>query len=257
MRWYPAASSFFTAATRSSSESLIPIETPEAISSRTPPSSFANGTSFCLASASHTADSSAAFAMLCPRTGSNMSQTSAAPENSFPRINDQRWSRKMCQAVSVVSGLYVGVSPATHSPHPLTPSTSASTNTMRRSSVRFVLVSNGVTSFILSSRRVISRIRIRAKSPLLPFTLSKNGLLKIAPRRQKIRRAFPFAANTNRCVPSSEPFRELFAHPRLHLSCALYVLFPKLAFRRHFNRRGRIAGRRRQVLYCRNYARRV
>jgi hypothetical protein len=66
----------------------------------------------------------------------------------------------MCQAVSVVSGLYEGVSPATHSPQPVTPSTSASTNTMRRSSVRFVLVSNGTTSFILNSRSVISRIRM-------------------------------------------------------------------------------------------------
>ena len=46
----------------------------------------------------------------------------------------------MCQAVSVVSGLYAGVSPATHSPQPVTPSTFASTSRMRRTSVRATLI---------------------------------------------------------------------------------------------------------------------
>ncbi len=46
----------------------MPIETPHGISSRVPPSSFASGTFFCFASASQNAVSSAAFAMLWPRT---------------------------------------------------------------------------------------------------------------------------------------------------------------------------------------------
>src|SRR5207302_8547327 len=60
--------SFCTAAASSSSDSLMPIETPQAISSRTPPMSLASGTPFCLASASQTAASSEPLAILCPRT---------------------------------------------------------------------------------------------------------------------------------------------------------------------------------------------
>ena len=51
---------------------------------RVPPINFQSGTPFGLASASQMAVSSVAFAMLCPRTCSRSSQTSAAEANSLP-----------------------------------------------------------------------------------------------------------------------------------------------------------------------------
>src|SRR4030088_3504219 len=116
----------------------------------------------------------------------------------------------MCQAVSVVSGLYPGVSPATHSPQPITPSTFTSTNTMRRSSVRIVLVSNGATNFIRSSRSVISRICISCDVP------SPHLDLKIAPGREQIRCALLTATQSYHRVLTREPFHKLLAHARLH-----------------------------------------
>src|SRR6266404_273520 len=251
MRWYPAASSFFTAATNSSSESLIPTETPEAISSRVPPIIFHGGTPFFLASASQVAASSAPLAILWPRTGSSRSQIFPASEKSLPATSGQRCWCKMCQAVSVVSGLYDGVSPATHSPHPVTPSTFASTSTIRRSSVRIVLVSNGATSFILNSRSVISFTRI---FPALPLQV-----LEIAPRRQQIRRAGVLvSAHRDGGIFARKPLRELLAHPRLHGLHSLRVaVFPLLQFFGHFDGRGGLRHARRQVLDGRHHARRI
>ena len=58
----------------------MPIETPHGISVRVPPSSFHKGKFFCLASASHKAFSSAAFAMRWPRTlAKEMAQSRADP----------------------------------------------------------------------------------------------------------------------------------------------------------------------------------
>src|SRR5713101_8279 len=233
MRWYPAASSFFTAATSSSSDSLIPTDTPEAISSRAPPNNFASGTPRCFASASQTAVSNAALAMLCPRTGSSSAQTSAAAENLRSLTNGQTCSRRMCHAVSVVSGLYPGASPATHSPQPITPSTFASTNTIRRTSVRIVLVSNGATSFIRSSRKVISRICI-VRDLFFPQLRS----LKIAPRRQKIRSPRGIGPHSHRSVSAREPIRELFPQARLHTQHFLRITpLPFFQRARDLNRR--------------------
>src|SRR6266481_5907906 len=148
----------------------------------------------------------------------------------------------MCHAVSVVSGLYPGVSPATHSPQPVTPSTLASTSTMRRSSVRVVLVSNGATSFILTSRNVISRIRILNVLPQRP--------LEIAPWRQQIRLPLLPCAYANRRVLPREPFGELLAHPFLQrVYPRSIILLPLLEFRRQLDSRGSIGRVRRQALY--------
>src|SRR5712692_573626 len=62
----------------------MPMETPQAISSRVPPSSLYSGKPLRRASASHTAASRPPLAMLCPRICANRSQTSAAVENSLP-----------------------------------------------------------------------------------------------------------------------------------------------------------------------------
>src|SRR6266404_3985425 len=144
----------------------------------------------------------------------------------------------MCQAVSVVSGLYPGPSPATHSPQPVTPSTSASTKTIRRSSVRIVLVSNGAISFILNSRSLISRIRILDGflSPLIRFS---NGDLEIAPRRQQVLGALLSCPQGDRGISACEPIRELLAHARLHRPHPRRLfLLPLLEFRGQRNLRG-------------------
>src|SRR6266849_2786015 len=253
MRWYPAASSFFTAATSSSSDPLIPTDTPEAISSRFPPNNFARGTPRCFASASQTAVSNAALAMLCPRTGSSSAQTSAAAENLRSFTNGQTCSRRMCHAVSVVSGLYPGASPATHSPQPFTPSTFASTNTIRRTSVRIVLVSNGATSFIRSSRKITSRICI-VRDLFFPQLRS----LKIAPRRQKIRTPRRTGPQSHRSVSAREPIRELFPQARLHTQHFWRITpLPFFQRARHLNRRRSLRRDGREIVDGRNHALRI
>jgi hypothetical protein len=76
MRRYPASSSLATLAARSSSESWMPIDTPDAISERVPPSRRASGASCKRAARSQAAISTAAFAMWWPRTRASDGKTS-------------------------------------------------------------------------------------------------------------------------------------------------------------------------------------
>src|SRR5580704_15844149 len=119
----------------------MPMETPEEISSRAPPSNFASGRFFCLASASQMALSTAALAMLCPRTGARRSKTSEAALSSPPFSIGHSKSRMMWRA--------------------------ASTRRIRRSEVLPKLVSKGAISGIWISRRVILRRRIFGLGPLV------------------------------------------------------------------------------------------
>src|SRR5260370_42490465 len=120
----------------------------------------------------------------------------------------------MCQAVSVVSGLDPGVSPATHSPQPVPPSTFASISTMRRSSVRMKLVSNGVTSFILNSRSAISRIRIFRDVLSLPSTVKNRSKAPTNTLRPSSPRAL-LSPRTHARTISRTPRARAFARPAL------------------------------------------
>src|SRR5688572_7139290 len=67
MRRYPAARSIDTRSASCSSESCMPIDTPDSIDDRQPPSASDSGTPRWFAYRSHAAISTAAFAMLWPR----------------------------------------------------------------------------------------------------------------------------------------------------------------------------------------------
>src|SRR5690348_16299300 len=201
------------------------METPLAISWRTPPISFQSGRFFCLASASQIAASRAPLAMLWPRTQLSIGQTSEASVNSLPRSKGQRKSRRICHAVSIVSGLYAGVSPATHSPQPATPSTSASTSTIRRVSVRSTLVSKGVTSFMRISRSVIYCKRMAG--------------LEVAPRRQYVRGPGSIFANGHGRVAAGEPVCKFGSDLSLQiLELSGGFPLPSVEFARQGDRRG-------------------
>ena len=139
----------------SSSVSLIPMETPQGISWRTPPAASKAECPFVLASASQRAASTAPLAMLCPRIGSRASHTSAALVK-FPPLEERpdeiAQNKPRClDGFRRVEGTFPGDAFA--------PSGdavgSASTSNMRRSVTRPKLVSKGVTRGILISRRVI------------------------------------------------------------------------------------------------------
>src|SRR5713226_1741714 len=107
----------------------------------------------------------------------------------------------MCQAVSAVSGLYEGVSPATHSPQPTTPSTATSVSKILRTVVVSMLVWNGATRFMWSSRSVSCSIRI-------------NGL-EVAPWSEIVRTGVAGRCDCDRGVAFREAVTEVFTNRTL------------------------------------------
>ena len=83
----------------------MPIDTPDAIRSRVPPSTRHNGTFCCRANRSHAAISTAAFAMLWPRIALSAGNTSRGCANSTPTTRGAMKPLMMCHAVSFVSAL--------------------------------------------------------------------------------------------------------------------------------------------------------
>ncbi len=84
MRRYPASSSVCIFARSASMEGWIPIETPQSINVRVPPSNFQRGRFPMRASRSQRAVSRPAWAMRCPRIPRTMEAKSDAVANSLP-----------------------------------------------------------------------------------------------------------------------------------------------------------------------------
>src|SRR5438034_75522 len=80
----------------------MPIETPDAIRSRVPPSTRARGASVWRANKSHAAISTAAFAMLCPRIALSAGNRSRGCANSMSSTRGATNDSMMCHAVSFV-----------------------------------------------------------------------------------------------------------------------------------------------------------
>ncbi len=106
-----------------------------------------------------------------------------------------------CQAVSVDSPEKNGRSPAVHSPQPVSPSDWTSASTILRLRVTPKLVSNGRTSGICSSRRIIASILIRFCIPL------KNRNQGSIPRQRGPSSKTPFPS-ASREKPSTASPRE-------------------------------------------------
>ncbi len=83
----------------------MPTETPEAMRVRWPPSRRDSGWPSALAWRSQAAISSAAFAMLCPRTARNAGNTCRGCSTSSASSRGARNPVITCHAVSVVSAL--------------------------------------------------------------------------------------------------------------------------------------------------------
>ena len=83
----------------------MPIDTPDSIRVRTPPSSPESGTPSARANRSQQAISSAAFAMLWPRTARNIGKISRGSDGDAASRVGPRNLVMMCHAVSFVSAL--------------------------------------------------------------------------------------------------------------------------------------------------------
>jgi hypothetical protein len=151
---------------------------PASTRSRVPPSNAASATPSCRAARSHAAISTAAFAIGWPRKArSNTGNTSSGPAKDRASTAGATQVGMASQAVSTVSGAYPGVSWATHSPHPVSPSgPNASTSRMRRSSVVPDEVRNG-------SRRVRAISRSTSRSRRIPVTGRAYPARATAPAR--------------------------------------------------------------------------
>src|ERR1039457_6318178 len=119
IRWYPERTSFSTFLVNDCGVSQMPIETPQVISSRLPPSNVDKGNPLCWDSTSQRAFSTPALAISCPRTPAHRAGTSTALASSLPITCGARKSLITCHAVSVVSELKNGLSIAVTSPQPL------------------------------------------------------------------------------------------------------------------------------------------
>jgi len=83
----------------------MPMDTPDAMRWRAPPSTRASGSPRCREWRSHAAISTAAFAMLCPRMALSAGKTSRGCAKSTPSTRGAMKSAMMCHAVSLVSAL--------------------------------------------------------------------------------------------------------------------------------------------------------
>src|SRR3989442_11835453 len=120
----------------------------------------------------------------------------------------------------------------------MTPSTSASTRSMRRSVVRSMLLSNGSTSGMRKTRNVISRTLI---CPLAP----SRSRSEVAPRREQIMRSGRARANAHGRVTSLKPALELFPDSALHARKLRGIGLPPLVeLCGNGDGRGRIGGLR-------------
>ncbi len=121
-RAYPSATYPATFSWSASSLFCRPTLTPTGISVLVPPSFADRDTPSLRAAMSQAAISTAAFAMRWPRIHPTGARISSGSPNSRPTTRGRMNWVSTCQAVSVVSYEYPGSSPATHSPHPSSPS---------------------------------------------------------------------------------------------------------------------------------------
>src|SRR5580704_11651675 len=166
----------------------MPRDTPLAISSNVPPSNFESETPLICASASQRAFSTPLLAISCPRILASSAGQSEAALIVFPISEGATKSEITCQAVSVVSELYPGVSLAVTSPHPLTPSATTSTRMILRWCETPKLVSNGAFSRICTSRNVMDSIFITLQKvcPLHFVKLESHGRAAVGNVRKEL-----------------------------------------------------------------------
>src|SRR5580700_2292305 len=166
----------------------MPRDTPLAISSSVPPSSFESETPLRCDSASHNAFSTPLLAISCPRIVASSAGQSEADEIVLPISAGATKSEITCHAVSVVSELYPGVSLAVTSPQPLAPSATTSTRIILRWCETPKLVSNGAFNRICTSRKVMDSIFITLQKvgPVFFVEFESNGRAAIDNVRWKL-----------------------------------------------------------------------